>query len=289
MDIRIVSLLVLLELLVPGRVLASLPPPPDGSMRVALIQYDADAHFTQTAENLATLTQMALTAIGNGATLIQLPEGAVHGYANKDSLWCRPGTATCGNKKCLDVNQVAEPVPGGPVGAYWEAFAQLFGVTVLYNLPEVDGDTYYNTTAVASPEGFQGKYRKRSLYYVDQCYAVPGSQPLVFDTDHARFGVLTCLDGADIPKTYYEELRSLGADAVLIAMDWDEDPHGPGQASKLFRIWAERYRFDLYTSDMSPWDGTGKYFSTGLPRERNGLADPAIGIDGISYHDVAYR
>ena len=48
------------------------------------------------------------------------------------------------------------------------------GVHVLYNLPEVDGAKFYNTTAVVSPDGYVSKYRKRTLYVTEDL--MPGER-----------------------------------------------------------------------------------------------------------------
>jgi hypothetical protein len=85
-----------------------------------------------------------------------------------------------------------------------------------------------------------------------------------------------------------EEYRALGADGVILPMDWDDDPHGEMAA----RIWfAKRARdadIDIYVSDVSTWDGSGKYPRSGAARERDGLPAEAIGVEGITYSELKY-
>jgi hypothetical protein len=77
---------------------------------------------------------------------------------------------------------------------------------------------------------------------------------------------------------------ALGVDAIILSMDWDHDPLGSGAAATWFVDCANDNDVVIYAEDVSPWDGTGKYVPGLDARERNGLPDPAIGIDGVFYH-----
>lgn len=253
---------------------------------MGLIQYDGDAHFGDYEHNVHELTALALQAVANGSKLIVMPEGSSYGYASKDELWCKPGMTVFRGKRCRDVSAVAERVPGGRSAEYWSAFARRHGVYVLFSVLEADGDQFYNTMGIAGPNGFEGKYRKRRLYYTDQAYATPGTERFILDTPYGRFGLLICLDATDSP--YFKDYKDAGASAVIVAMDWDDDPDGQHSAIKKFREWAAKDGVDIYAADSAPWDGAGKYPASGAPRERDGLPAVGVGTEGVSVHRFTY-
>jgi len=78
-------------------------------------------------------------------------------------------------------------------------------------------------------------------------------------------------------------------DAAIISMDWDDDPNGPYAAHKKFREWALEHGLDIYASDAAPWDGSGKYFASGVLRERAGLPATGVGVSGVTVHSFQYR
>lgn len=253
---------------------------------IGLVQYDGDGeHFGDREGNLAALTMWAELAVEQGAKIIVLPEGSTYGYASDTELWCAPGMAEYNGRSCRDVSLVAETLPGGPTTDYWADFAAEHDVFVVYHVPEVDGPTFYASLGVVSPEGYAGRYRKRSLYYVDQAYATPGEAGAVLSTAYGDFGLMICLDGTyDGP--YYDEYVEAGVDGIIIAMDWDDDPNGGAAAIDWFRDRADANGVRIYAADVSTWDGTGLYLPGDVPRERNGLPPIAIDIDGISVHEL---
>ncbi|MFI5349610.1 MAG: carbon-nitrogen hydrolase family protein [Elusimicrobiota bacterium] len=254
---------------------------------IALIQYDGDAHFGDYEHNLRNLTTLAADAAGKGAKIIVMPEGALYGYASKDELWCKPGLTEFKGRRCRDVSTIAESVPGGKSVEYWSEFSRKHGVFVLFNLPERDGSSFYNTMGVTGPSGFVDRYRKRMLYTTDKAYATAGTEPTVLKTEYGCFGLLICLD-ADPSSPSFEEYKALKADALIIAMDWDDDPSGQYAAKLKFREWALLHSIDIYASDSAPWDGTAKYPATGGERQRDGLPPDAVGVHGISHHSLKY-
>jgi hypothetical protein len=94
------------------------------------------------------------------------------------------------------------------------------------------------------------------------------------------------MDGTD--PGYLEDYRAMGVNAVLLPMDWDDDPNGSYSARTFFVERSNQAKIDIFASDQSTWDGTGAYLNGQDLRVRNGIAEPAIGIDGISYHIVNY-
>ncbi len=250
---------------------------------IGLVQYDADAHFGDWDYNIASLTEWAEAAIAEGATMVVFPEGSSYGYASPTEVWCAPGLDDYAGRSCRDVSEVAEPLPGGPTTEYWASFAAEHDVIVVYHVPEVDGDEFYNAIGVVDANGFVTSYRKRTLYYVDAAYASAGDSPVVLETPGGRFGLMICLDGT-YDGGYYDEYAAMDVDGIVIPMDWDDDPEGPAAAIDWFRDRAAMNDVRIWAADVSTWDGTAFYPPGDVPRERNGLPEIAIGIDGISVH-----
>lgn len=250
---------------------------------IALIQYNADAHFNQSEHNINKLTEFAATAVANGSKIIVFPEGSTYGYADKQHRWCSDLYL---DDRCVDVAQVAEVIPGGRSSNYWSAFSKKYGVYVIFNVPEIDEGTYFNTAGIAKPDGTVDKYRKRDLYYLDKYYASPGDSPFVLETSFGKFGILICKD-ATYPGLL-EDYGALGITSVILTMDWDaNDPYGPYAARTWFQRRACTSGINIYASDQSTWDGTGFYSAEGDSRQRDGLPAVAPGIDGISFHAFA--
>jgi len=251
---------------------------------IAMIQDNADSHFNDYEHNMKALTKFAALAIANHAKIIVFPEGSTYGYADSSHFWCKTGQA---DSKCLDVETVAEKIPGGRTEAYWSRVAQTQQVYVLFNLPEIGDDGhYYNTTGISGPHGYVSKYRKRSLYRTDEYYATPAEKPVVLETEYGNFGIAICLDGtyAGILEAY----KAMGTDAVILPMDWDDDPHGPYAAKTWFTKRAGEAKTDIFVSDQSSWDGSGMYLKNGSGRVRDGLAEDSIAVDGITYAHMSY-
>ena len=254
--------------------------------KMALIQYNADLHFADSATNLRKLREFAEDAVKDGANIVVFPEGSIQGYASATETWCTGNQTSCADHRCRDIGTAAEAVPGGTVSNLWAAFAREHQIYIIFNQPEVDQGVYYNTSAVMGPRGFVAKYRKRELYYIDRCYARAGTTPTLFDTPYGKFGLLICADANSLSK--FTAYREAGAHAVVVPMDWDQSPTRR-PAIEFFAEQAANAQVDVYAADVSPWDGTGKYRATGGPRERNGLATLAAGVDGISTHALNYR
>lgn len=257
------------------------------SGKISLVQYNADSHFNDYAFNRYALTEFVNRAAVQGSNIIVLPEGSLYGYADSKTgqHWC---LKTNSSPHCLSVEQIAEKIPFGPSTQYFESLSKEKNIWILFNLPEMDQNHFYNTTAIVSPDGFVAKYRKRALYVTDQDYATAGNSPTLIQTPWGRFGIMICMD---IEEGRAAEYKSLGANAVLFPTDWDQDPNGTAGARPARTYFAQKAKtekIDIFASDVSNWDGTGKYFSTGGVRERNGLNPIAINQNGMSTHLIKY-
>jgi predicted amidohydrolase len=252
---------------------------------VALVQYDADRHYGDYRTNMDNLMALATEAVAAGATTIVLPEGSAYGYSGEGRLWCRPGMATYQGQRCDDVGEVAESVPGGATGLVWGDFARRHGVQVFYAVMERDGASYFNTVAVVDAQGYIGRYRKRSLYWVDEAYAEPGEDPLIVTVGGRQVGVLICMDANY--DALYRGYRAAGASDVIVPMDWDQSPDGERAGRIFLRSQARRNRMNLFVSDQATWDSTGYYPSGGSERARAPLPAVAPGVDGLVLQALA--
>lgn len=253
--------------------------------KIALVQYDADSHFGDVTYNQKQLVRLATEAVQNGATMVVFPEGSNQGYVGNTTTYCAAGRSRCYDRACLDVNAVAEPLPGGATTTLWQSFARDNGVTVVYHLIEKDGTQYFNALGVVGPEGYLARYRKRELYGPDRCYATPGRGPALFSSPEGRFGLMICADGNE--SSYYAHYKNLGAKAAIVSMDWDQSANGPRSAALFFQEMASSTGLSVYASDNPAWDGTGYYPASGGARERHGLPRTAVGHEGISFHELS--
>jgi len=118
-----------------------------------------------------------------------------------------------------DVVDLAEPVPGPTTESVADIAAD-FGVVVIFNLLERDGDETYNTTPVIDADGtVLGCTRMMHVpdfeKYHEQDYYTPGNTGApVYDTAAGRVGVANGYD-----RHYPEYLRALAMqDADLVAV-----------------------------------------------------------------------
>jgi predicted amidohydrolase len=254
------------------------PPPPPS---IALVQYDADAHFGDYDFNLASLTMWAEAAVAQGAKVIVFPEGSTYGYETETERWCKPGFDMSGGKSCRDVSTVAEALPGGPTTVYWAAFAAEHGVAVVYHVPERSGEKFFSSLGVVDPGGYVTRYRRRALSKSDWSYMSKGYESTLLDTPWGVFGLMLTLDG-EADGAYYEEYLDDGVDGIILPMHWNFDP----VASAYFQERAANNDVRIYAADGSTGDGTGLYLPGDVPRVRDGLPPVALGIDGLSVHEL---
>lgn len=118
-----------------------------------------------------------------------------------------------------DVLDLAEPVPGPATESVAE-IAEEFGVVVIFNLLERDGDETYNTSPVIDADGtLLGCTRMMHITeyqnFHEQGYYTPGDTGApVYDTAAGRVGVAICYD-----RHYPEYLRALALqDAEIVAV-----------------------------------------------------------------------
>lgn len=145
------------------------------TVTLAAIQMQSD--FGETARNLERATRFVEQAASGGAKVILFPELMPGGYMLTEQLWNtaeRRGAQT----ECWLMEM------GGRYDAY-------IGTTFL----EADGDDFYNTFLLATPEGsVAGRVRKRPPASFEAYFCRSGDDLPYIDTDLGRMGVGICYE-----------------------------------------------------------------------------------------------
>ncbi|HUF09539.1 MAG TPA: nitrilase-related carbon-nitrogen hydrolase [Rhodothermales bacterium] len=117
-----------------------------------------------------------------------------------------------------DVDSVVEEIPDGPTTARLIELAKLHRCHIAAGLPEVDGDKYFNSSALVGPDGYVGRYRKTHLFYEEKLWFAPGDSGFpVFDVVSSsgvayRLGIMICFDWF-FPESA-RTLAARGADVI---------------------------------------------------------------------------
>jgi predicted amidohydrolase len=181
-------------------------------MRIALGQLESG---TDIQANLATIDSFAAEAADGGARLIAFPEYATY------------------EKKVVDASfpAAAEPLDG-PVCAALAATARRHGLAVVAGVVETSGtpDRAYNTLVAFGPDGrLLAAYRKIHLFdaqgFGESRYIcpAPSTEPVVFDVDGVRFGLMTCYD-LRFPELA-RALAEAGTEVLLACASWVPGEH----------------------------------------------------------------
>ncbi|MAO65895.1 MAG: carbon-nitrogen hydrolase [Balneola sp.] len=172
-------------------------------MKIALIQQFCSRNKT---ENLSKGLEAARDAAENGAKIICFAELAFEPFYPQ-------------HPDPEDPAEFAESIPGAITDAFSE-FAREFGVVIILNLYEKDGDALYDSSPVINTDGeILGTTRMIHITeyacFHEQQYYTPGNNGApVFETPFGKIGVAICYD-----RHYPEYMRALavaGAEIVFI-------------------------------------------------------------------------
>jgi N-carbamoylputrescine amidase len=145
------------------------------ALRIAGVQ--VESRNGEVEANLGRAGARVAQAAERGARLVLCPEFLAAGYIYDPSIW-----------------ESAEP-QDGPTERWLRARATAHSVYVGATYLEVDGDDFFNTFALAAPDGsVAGRVRKEALPGFEGWYfrSSPGSK--VIDTDLGRIAVGICHD-----------------------------------------------------------------------------------------------
>lgn len=179
------------------------------------------------SRNLQRFLELIEEAAAQRVDVLVLPEMGLQGYAD---FAFSPGSKERSEQKQY-YQREAETIPGPSTERIRQA-AERFGMFVQMGLAESSlyGNAIYNSTALISPEGVVGVYRKLHNQF-EFPYFSPGEDAPVFEAPFGRVGSIVCYD-----LCFPELIRSYalqGADVVLMSTAWpmkghdrDNDYHG---------------------------------------------------------------
>lgn len=186
----------------------SAPSEPGTTLTVAAIQLESKPGLLQTNHEHATL--FIETAAHAGAQLVVLPELFASGYIPNEGLW-----------------SAAEPLQG-PTIAWLQKLSQALGIYLGAGFIETDGLDFFNTFALATPQGtLAGIVRK--THAEAYCFkSVPGSH--VVATPFGKLGIGICADNHSVELPL--EMQAESVDLMLMPHAWPTPYKAQGAVSE---------------------------------------------------------
>jgi len=177
--------------------------------------------------NFARIEALAAQAVSQGAEIVSFHECCITGYTFLQTL------------SRVQLEDLAEKVPGGPSTDRLMRLSHRVGVPLLAGLLEKEGGRLYNCYVAVSPEGFVAKFRK--LHVFISPHLTCGDQHVVFDLCGIRCGILICYDNNLVENPRITTM--LGAEVIFA-------PHVtcglaspmPGRGTIDKRLWQNRDR-----------------------------------------------
>jgi predicted amidohydrolase len=169
--------------------------------KIAIAQ--TNPKILNTAENLRVILKMIEDANKNGAELVIFPELALTGCSLTSD----------------EAKNVAERIPGKITNQIIEA-CKKNKIYAIVTLIECEGDKFYNTAILVSPDGIIGKYRKTHLpcLGVDRYLTAGDDFLLPVQTSLGRLGILICWDVFFPEASRFLALSN--AQAIIIPTNW---------------------------------------------------------------------
>ena len=127
--------------------------------------------------NLAHAETMITRAVKQGAALVLLPELMPSGYMATEEIW-----------------NSAESINGRSV-KWLMSTAKRFGIYLGFSFLEAEGEDFYNSFVLSSPEGkLIGRVRKNPPASIEAYFYKAGSDPHAIETEIGRIGVAICYE-----------------------------------------------------------------------------------------------
>jgi N-carbamoylputrescine amidase len=131
----------------------------------------------QIEANLARVLPFVEDAVSRGARLVLLPEFLPTGYVYTSAIW-----------------DAAEPREGSTV-KWLKHHAQRQSIYLGTSYLEVDGEDFYNTFVLATPDGSEaGRVRKQTPIAFEAFFTTGEPSPHVIETEIGRIGVSICYE-----------------------------------------------------------------------------------------------
>ena len=90
---------------------------------------------------------------------------------------------------------LSEQIPQGRTAQGLCEIAKEKGIFIVGGIAEKDGGRIYNSSALVSPEGYVGRYRKTHLFFEEKLWFDPGDEGFsVYDIGICTVGIMICFD-----------------------------------------------------------------------------------------------
>lgn len=145
------------------------------TIRIAAVQMNCEPNKVE--QNLAHAEEMVESAVTKGAKLVLLPELMPGGYMATEEIW-----------------GYAETINGNSV-KWLLSTAKRLGIYLGFSFLEAEGEDFYNSFVLASPEGkLLGRVRKNPPASIEAYFYKAGSDSHVIETELGRIGVGICYE-----------------------------------------------------------------------------------------------
>lgn len=145
------------------------------TIRVAAVQMNCEPGEVE--QNLAHAEAMIESAAEQGAALVLLPELMPSGYMATEEIW--------GSAETINGNSVR----------WLLSTAKRLGIYLGFSFLEAEGEDFYNSFVLSSPEGkLLGRVRKSPPASIEAYFYKAGSDSHVIETELGRIGVGICYE-----------------------------------------------------------------------------------------------
>lgn len=163
-------------------------------IRVAAVQMNCEPG--EVGQNLAHAEAMVESAVEQGAKLVLLPELMPSGYMATEKIWDSAETINGTSVKWLLIT------------------AKRFGIYLGFSFLEAEGEDFYNSFVLSSPEGkLLGRVRKNPPASIEAYFYKAGSDSHVIETGLGRIGVGICYE-----NLLYDQMRFLHKENVDLVL-----------------------------------------------------------------------
>lgn len=131
------------------------------------------------------------------------------------------------------IKEQAELVPGGSICNELCCWAKEYHVFITAGIIEKDEEQYYSTSVLIDHEGnIIGKYRRKSVYLLEQPFISKGTQVAIFDTKIGKIGLINGNDinFPDITWSMFKEQVEIIICTAQIPLAYRELTHIMAQA-----------------------------------------------------------
>ena len=199
------------------------------------------------ADNLAHMEKFIEKAAADAAELVLLPERFTEAFRFDETAWLAASPA------------------GGRVEQWLTDISRQYGLYLGGSYLEAKGDDFYNTFALAGPEGkILGRVGKDHPCSLEAYTFKPHPGPQVIDTPLGRLGVAICYDNS--LRVVWDRLLNAGFDMLLMPMCAPTPQHNIIYTEKKIAAYHDSFRNGatlfaellgvpaIMTNKAGPWD-----------------------------------